>query len=172
MTVIEIPDDQAAALKARAAAQGLTLKAWLAKLAEESPAASPRKPLKTGRGMLAKYGPAPLRRGGQLQRPGRRGRKTDRRFLHQPRGNRLPHREEPPAGERAYADLTAALADPDHVFKESPFTVKIDEAMREVPRVGVPDMPDRIVAATGVYFGVPVISRDGRIRASNLQTIC
>jgi len=59
MTVIEIPDDQAVALKARAAAQGLTLKAWLGKLAEESPAALPRKPLKTGRGMLAKYGPAP-----------------------------------------------------------------------------------------------------------------
>lgn len=58
MTVIEIPDDQAAALKAHAAAQGLTLKAWLRKLAEESPADA-RKPLKTGRGMLAKYGPAP-----------------------------------------------------------------------------------------------------------------
>jgi hypothetical protein len=59
MTVIEIPDDQAVALKARAAAMGLTLNAWLGKLAQESPAASPRKPLKTGRGMLAKYGPAP-----------------------------------------------------------------------------------------------------------------
>ena len=32
-------------------------------------------------------------------------------------------------------------------------------------------MPDRIVAATGVYFGVPVISRDGRIRASNVRTV-
>ena len=59
MTVIEIPDEQAAALKAKAAAQGLTLQAWLGKLAEESPAAAPRKPLKTGRGLLAKYGPAP-----------------------------------------------------------------------------------------------------------------
>jgi hypothetical protein len=59
MTVIELPDNQAAALKAKAAAQGLSLKAWLGKLAEESPAAAPRKPLKTGRGMLAKYGPAP-----------------------------------------------------------------------------------------------------------------
>jgi hypothetical protein len=52
MSVIEIPDHQAAA-------QGLTLKAWLGKLAEESSASAPRKPLKTGRGMLAKYGPAP-----------------------------------------------------------------------------------------------------------------
>ena len=59
MTVIEIPDNQAAALKAKAASQGLTLKAWLEKLAAESSDAAPRKPLKTGRGMLAKYGPAP-----------------------------------------------------------------------------------------------------------------
>lgn len=58
MTTIELPDNQAAALKAKAALQGLSLKAWLGKLAEES-ADSPRKPLKTGRGMLAKYGSAP-----------------------------------------------------------------------------------------------------------------
>lgn len=42
--------------------------------------------------------------------------------------------------------------------------------MRQVSRADVPDMPDRIVAATGVYFGVPVISRDRRIRASNVVT--
>ena len=59
MTTIELPDNQAAALKAKAALQGLTLKAWLGKLAEVSPAETPRKPLKTGRGMLAKYGSAP-----------------------------------------------------------------------------------------------------------------
>jgi hypothetical protein len=58
MTVIEIPDDQASALKARAAEQGLTLKAWLEKLATEESQA-PQMPLKTGRGMLAKYGRAP-----------------------------------------------------------------------------------------------------------------
>jgi hypothetical protein len=34
MAVIEIPDDQAAALKAKAAAQGLTLTAWLKLLAD------------------------------------------------------------------------------------------------------------------------------------------
>jgi plasmid stability protein len=35
MTLIELPDQQAAALKARAAAQGLTLEAWLRQLADE-----------------------------------------------------------------------------------------------------------------------------------------
>jgi uncharacterized protein (DUF433 family) len=34
MTVIEIPDEQAEALKAKAAAQGYTLEVWLKKLAE------------------------------------------------------------------------------------------------------------------------------------------
>ena len=45
MTVIELPDQQAAALKAKAAAQGLTLEAWLKDLAgEEAPSAAPRSP--------------------------------------------------------------------------------------------------------------------------------
>ena len=33
MTLLQIPDDQAAALQARAAEEGLTLEAWLRKLA-------------------------------------------------------------------------------------------------------------------------------------------
>ena len=44
MTVIELPDEQAAALKAKAAAFGLTLEAWLQKLAEqEEPPNRPRR---------------------------------------------------------------------------------------------------------------------------------
>jgi len=70
-----------------------------------------------------------------------------------------------------YMDLRSALDDPDHVFKEAPLTADIVDAMRLVPRADVPDMPDRIVAATAVYFGAPVLSRDRRIRASNIQTV-
>ena len=45
MTVIELSDQQAAALKAKAAAQGLTLEAWLKQLAdEEGSSAVPRSP--------------------------------------------------------------------------------------------------------------------------------
>ncbi len=50
-------------------------------------------------------------------------------------------------------------------------TVEIIDSMLEVPQVDIPDMPDRIVAATAVYFGVPAIGRDGHIRASNVQTV-
>jgi hypothetical protein len=44
VTVIELSDEQAEALKAKAAAEGLTLEAWLAKLAErERPASRPHR---------------------------------------------------------------------------------------------------------------------------------
>ena len=61
MTVsIEVSNEQLAALKAKAAAQGLTLQDWLQKLAQEEPEpAQTGKPFKSGYGMLAKYGPAP-----------------------------------------------------------------------------------------------------------------
>lgn len=71
----------------------------------------------------------------------------------------------------AYADLKEALANHQHVIEEAPFHVGIVEAMRLVPRDEVPNLPDRIVAATAVYFGVPVISRDGKIRSSNVECI-
>jgi hypothetical protein len=45
MTVIEIPDEQAAALKAKAAAEGLTLEAWLVKLAGTQDRAPEEAPL-------------------------------------------------------------------------------------------------------------------------------
>lgn len=47
MTIIELPDEQAAALKAKATAAGLTLEAWLQLLAgtEEQPAVG--QPLRT-----------------------------------------------------------------------------------------------------------------------------
>jgi len=77
--------------------------------------------------------------------------------------NRLP--------ASAYVELTQALADPEHVFTEAVISAAIVQAMRQVPRADVPDMPDRMVAATSVYFDVPVISRDGRIRAANLKTV-
>ena len=73
--------------------------------------------------------------------------------------------------ESAYTELKQALGDPEHVFAEAVFTVAIVEAMRKVPRAEVPDLPDRIVAATAVHFGVPVISRDRLIRAASLKTI-
>ena len=70
-----------------------------------------------------------------------------------------------------YDELSRALDNPAHVFTEAAVTAEIVKSMRQVVRASVPDMPDRIVAATAIYFKVPVISRDGRIRSASLHTI-
>jgi PIN domain nuclease of toxin-antitoxin system len=40
-----------------------------------------------------------------------------------------------------------------------------------IPRATVPDMPDRIIAATALHLGVPLVSRDRKIQATSIQTI-
>jgi hypothetical protein len=60
IVTIDLPEERLAALKAKAAAQGLTLEDWLQKLADKGPEVeAPHKPFKSGYGLLAKYGPAP-----------------------------------------------------------------------------------------------------------------
>ena len=71
----------------------------------------------------------------------------------------------------AYENLNAVLNDPAGVFQETPVDNNIIRGMQRIARDEVPDMPDRIVAGTGIWFGVPVISRDERIRSNRLQTI-
>jgi PIN domain nuclease of toxin-antitoxin system len=70
-----------------------------------------------------------------------------------------------------YDELVKALADPEHVFTEAVFTAAIVQSMRQVARAEVPDMPDRMIAATALYLDVPVISRDSRILAASLKTV-
>ena len=73
--------------------------------------------------------------------------------------------------EIALEVIRKALNNPNHVFGESYLTVEVADAMRNVPRHEVPDMPDRIAAATALFLNVPLLSRDGRIRASRVKTI-
>jgi hypothetical protein len=44
--------------------------------------------------------------------------------------------------------------------------LEIAEALDFVPRDEVPDMPDRIIAATAVSHMLPLVSQDSEIRAS------
>jgi predicted nucleic acid-binding protein len=71
----------------------------------------------------------------------------------------------------AYDQLAESLGDPEHVFAEAAFTIAIVQAMRQISRTGVPDMPDRMIAATAVYYDVPILSRDRHIRSANVKTV-
>jgi PIN domain nuclease of toxin-antitoxin system len=63
----------------------------------------------------------------------------------------------------AFERLMSALESPDSVLVETPFTGQIAQKMLLINRKSVPDFPDRTIAATSIYFNVPVISRDGKI---------
>ncbi|MCP9493157.1 MAG: type II toxin-antitoxin system VapC family toxin [Pyrinomonadaceae bacterium MAG19_C2-C3] len=49
--------------------------------------------------------------------------------------------------------------------------IPIAQTLSRVMRADVPDMPDRIIAATALHLSVPLVTRDGKIRASNVVTI-
>ncbi len=72
---------------------------------------------------------------------------------------------------RTFSALEAELNRRDPTFQEVHVDRRVGQAMQMVRRAEVPDMPDRIIAATAVALGVPVISRDGKIRLSNVPTI-
>lgn len=52
-----------------------------------------------------------------------------------------------------------------------PLDSSVTEAMERIPRDVVPDMPDRIIAATALALNLPLVTRDGKIRASGIVTI-
>lgn len=47
----------------------------------------------------------------------------------------------------------------------------VARALSRIPRGVVPDMPDRIIAATALHLGVPLVTRDAAIRAASIATI-
>ena len=73
--------------------------------------------------------------------------------------------------ETAFDLLVHNLENPAYPFQEIAVDGAIAAQVQQVSRDEIPDMPDRIVAATGLYHRVPIISRDGKIRAANLRTI-
>jgi PIN domain nuclease of toxin-antitoxin system len=71
----------------------------------------------------------------------------------------------------ARARLLHALDDPRTPCRLAPLDRNVADALELVSRAQVPDLPDRIVSATALALGVSLISRDRKIRASQVETI-
>ena len=52
-----------------------------------------------------------------------------------------------------------------------PLDREIADRIEQIPRDAVPDMPDRIIAATAVHLGVPLVTRDAKLQRAELKTI-
>ncbi len=67
--------------------------------------------------------------------------------------------------------LLRAIDSENALLVEIPFDRNIAQALMRVERTQIPDLPDRIIAATALYLGLPLISRDRRIQLSDVNTI-
>lgn len=74
--------------------------------------------------------------------------------------------------ESDFQSIVTALKDDSSLITFAPLDMEIAEALGQIPRAIVPDMPDRIVAATALVLGLPLVTKDRKIRAlTNLTTI-
>lgn len=71
----------------------------------------------------------------------------------------------------ALTRLRSAIREPSSGLRIAPVDAAVAEAVERIPRALVPDMPDRIIAATALQLNVPLITRDRRIQQAGIQTI-
>ena len=69
------------------------------------------------------------------------------------------------------AALFDLLDDPQTSLVEIPLDRATAEMLHLVSRSEVPDMPDRIIAATALRLNAPLVTSDSRIRTSHIETI-
>lgn len=67
--------------------------------------------------------------------------------------------------------LERGLLEQPTVLEIIPLTQAIALAIRQVPRPQVPDLPDRVIAATALHLGVPLVTRDSKIVLSDVETV-
>lgn len=70
-----------------------------------------------------------------------------------------------------FEELVALFGDPSTGLQLVPIDESVVRALPGVPRTAVPDLPDRVIAATALHLGLPLVSRDRKIVASSIQTI-
>jgi PIN domain nuclease of toxin-antitoxin system len=68
--------------------------------------------------------------------------------------------------------LLQAVCQPDGEIRAMPITHDIAIALRQISSTLVPEMPDRIIAATALHLNCPLITRDLKIQTLlNIQSI-
>jgi PIN domain nuclease of toxin-antitoxin system len=67
--------------------------------------------------------------------------------------------------------VQGVLNDPESGFVPVPLDAIVATRVEQVPREIVPDLPDRVVAATALQLGLALVTCDSQIQATKLPTI-
>ena len=73
--------------------------------------------------------------------------------------------------EEAMQHLNQALDEADSLLQLVPLDRDVARALDRIPGRIVPDMPDRIIAATALRLNAPLVTRDAAIRAAAIATM-
>lgn len=74
--------------------------------------------------------------------------------------------------ETVFDRLAIALDDPTTGVVSLPVDRTIAQTFRQIPRATVPEMPDRIIAATALSLNLPLVTRDLKIQQlTTIQTV-
>ena len=72
----------------------------------------------------------------------------------------------------AFDQLKQFLLNADSTWQVIPLDLAIAQTLQHIDRITVPEMPDRIIAATALHLNLPLVTRDHKIQAlQNVQTI-
>jgi PIN domain nuclease of toxin-antitoxin system len=67
--------------------------------------------------------------------------------------------------------LIRAFDEPSTSCKLAPLDRRVADMIETINRNEVPDMPNRVIATTAAALKVPLISRDGKIQSSKIETL-
>jgi PIN domain nuclease of toxin-antitoxin system len=69
------------------------------------------------------------------------------------------------------AGLWATITDPNEPLATVPLTEDVARALDKIPRGIVPDMPDRIIAATAMAHGLTLVTADAKLHAAPIRAV-
>lgn len=74
--------------------------------------------------------------------------------------------------EQDFGLVVSKMNDPNTALKFAPLNQATAEDLGQIPRSVVPDMPDRLIAATAFNLNLPLVTKDSDIRKlQNVQSI-
>jgi PIN domain nuclease of toxin-antitoxin system len=71
----------------------------------------------------------------------------------------------------ALQQLQSALSDSNSGLFIASVDAGVAQSLQKVSRDAIPDMPDRIIGATALHLGLPLVTRDRRLKSAGIETI-
>jgi PIN domain nuclease of toxin-antitoxin system len=68
-------------------------------------------------------------------------------------------------------DLLSTLRTPNQSYQLAVTDIAVIEAVGQIPRASIPELPDRVISATAKALGLPLITRDSKITSSGAVTV-